>query len=225
MPCGILMDLITFHQCLDKEKIECDEQDVEDTLKTAEKVPKKSAFSLVISRKRTFIDEKKGTNLNRKDELFNDLVKFFKTSPVDFSSPTVSSDGSYCLQVLTNAPWYIKNDHLTIIEASKQAKEVTPIPKLFEGYVGYNEIKKNKVKAMSLSTDLLQLHSQALYYLLLKPYRKSTGSWKTISAGIQDLADCLNNYREYLNQKKVRPGCERVWFGCSCCCKRRCFIL
>ena len=41
---------------------------------------------------------------------------------------------------------YITNDHLTISETSKLAKEVTPIPKLFEGYVGHNEIKRKKVK-------------------------------------------------------------------------------
>ena len=46
--------------------------------------------------------KKKGADLNRKDELFNDLVKLFKTSEVDFSSATVASDGYYCLQVLTN---------------------------------------------------------------------------------------------------------------------------
>ena len=145
--------------------------------------------------------KKKSTNLNRKDELFNYLVKLLKISRVDFSSTKVASNGSYCLQVLTNALWYITNDHLTINEASRQAKEVTRIPKLFEGYVGYNDIKRKKVKAMPLSSDLLHLHAQALYSLLLKPYVKSTGSRKTISDRIRDLADCLNNYREYLNRK------------------------
>ena len=132
---------------------------------------------------------KKKDQLNTKDELFNDLVKLFKTSRIDFSSTTVDSDGSYCLQVLTNALWYITNDHLTINEVSKQAKEVTPIPKLFEGYVGYNEIKRKKLNDMPLSSDLLHSHAQALYTLLLKPYVKSTGSWETIPDGIQDLAD------------------------------------
>ena len=33
---------------------------VEDTLEAAEKVPKKNVFSLMISRKRAFVDEKKG---------------------------------------------------------------------------------------------------------------------------------------------------------------------
>ena len=106
---------------------------------------------------------KEGTNLNRKDELFNGLVKLFKTSRVDFFSTIVAFEGSCCMQVLTNALWYIINDHLTINEASKQAREGNPIPKLFEGYVGYNEIKRKKVKAMSLSADLLYSCAQTLY--------------------------------------------------------------
>ena len=172
------------YQCFDQEEIECEEQDVEDTLTTAEKAPKKNAVSLMMSRKRAFVDENEGTNLNRKDELFNDLVKLFKTSRVDFSSPTLQSDGSYCLQALTNALWYITNDHLTINEASKQAKKVTAIPKLFEGCVGYNDIKRKKVKDMPLCSALLHLHVQTLHFLLFKPYVKSTGSWKTISDGM-----------------------------------------
>ena len=100
------------------------------------------------------------------------------------------------------ALWYIRNDYLTINEVSKQAKEMTTIPRLFKGYVGYNEIKRDKVKAIPLLSDLIHSHVQALYFLLLKPYAKSTGSWKAISDGIRDLADSLNNYREYFNQKK-----------------------
>ena len=47
-------------QCLDQEESECEEQDIGDTLTTAEKVPKKNAFSLMMSRKRASVDEKKG---------------------------------------------------------------------------------------------------------------------------------------------------------------------
>ena len=146
---------------------------------------------------------KKGTELNRKDESLINLVELFKTSQVDFSSTKVASDYSYWLQVVTDALWYITNDHLTINEARRQKKEFTPIPKLFEGCVGYNEIKPKKVKAMSLSSDFLHAHAQVLYYLLFNPYVQSTGLRKTLSDGMQDLRDCLNNYREYLNRKKA----------------------
>ena len=98
--------------------------------------------------------------------------------------------------VLSTSVWYITNDHLTINETSKQAKEVTPIPKLFEGYIKYNKIKRKKVQTRPLSSDLLHSHTQALYFLLLKPYVKSIGSWKTISDEIRDLAHCLNSYQE-----------------------------
>ena len=108
--------------------------------------------------------KKEVTNLNKKDELFKDLVKLFQTSRVDFSSTAVGSSGSYFVQVLTNALWYITNDHLTIHETTKQAKELTPILKLFEGYIGYYEIKrKKKVKVMPLSSDLLRSHAHALF--------------------------------------------------------------
>ena len=49
----------------------------------------------------------------------------------------MASDSSYYLQMLKNVLWYTANDHLNINEASKLAKEVTPIPKLFKGDVGY----------------------------------------------------------------------------------------
>ena len=48
------------YQCLDQEETECEGQGVEDMLTTAEKVPKKNPFSLMMSRKRAFLDEKKG---------------------------------------------------------------------------------------------------------------------------------------------------------------------
>ena len=49
--------------------------------------------------------------MNRKDELFNDL----KTSQVHFSSTTVASDGSYCVQVLTNVLWYDGSYRLQVL--------------------------------------------------------------------------------------------------------------
>ena len=47
-------------------------------------------------------------------------------------------------------------------EASKQANEVILIPKLFQGYIGYNEIERKKIKTIPLSSDVLHLHAQAL---------------------------------------------------------------
>ena len=91
---------------------------------------------------------------------------------------------------------------------------MTPIPKLFEGYIGYNDINRKKVKAMSLSSDLIHSYAQTLYSLLLKPYMKSTGSWKT-SDKTEDLADCLNNNREYFNKKKPDLSKRKISFGTS----------
>ena len=75
-----------------------------------------------MSRKRAFPElkgRKTGSNLYRKDELFNDIWQSFVENGMDFSKTTVSSEDSYCVQVLTNALWYITNDHMTINEARK----------------------------------------------------------------------------------------------------------
>ena len=39
--------------------IECEEKDIKNTLTTAEKVSKKNTFSLMMTREKTFVDEKK----------------------------------------------------------------------------------------------------------------------------------------------------------------------
>ena len=87
--------------------------------------------------------------------------------------------------MLRNALWYITNDHVFINATSNQTKKVTPIPKSFEGYVGYNKIKRKKVKTVSLFSDLLYLHALALYSLLFKSYVKSTGLWKQCQMGYE----------------------------------------
>ena len=53
------------YQCLEQEEIECEQQDVEEMLATAEKVPKRNAFSLM-NRKRALVDEKKRDRLEQK---------------------------------------------------------------------------------------------------------------------------------------------------------------
>ena len=133
--------------------------------------PKTNAFSILMERKRAFPEEKvpkTGDKLNRKDELFNDIVQSFKENRMDFPQKTALSEGTYCVQVITNALWYITNDHLTVHEARKHSSGLRPIPEMFEKYVGYNDIKRKKMKALPLSADVLNSHSQALYGLLLK---------------------------------------------------------
>ena len=130
----ISMDSITFRFNVliwqESESINGEENNDEGIFDGATELPRRTVIDALMGRKRAFVEEKSGTNLNRKDELFNDLARWFKTTGVGFPSYTVSSgDGSYCLQVLTNALWYITNDHLTMNEACQHAKG--PIPIIF----------------------------------------------------------------------------------------------
>ena len=92
---------------------------------------------------------------------------------------------------------------------------MTQIPELFEDYIGYNKIKRKKVKAMlPLSSDLLHLHAQALYSLLMKPCVKPTRSWKTISDGIYMRFGRLSKQlQRVLNSKKlIWINAKALWY-------------
>ena len=90
------------------------------------------------------------------------------------------------------------NHHQTINDASQRRKEVLPIPPAFEDYDGFNDFKRKKLKAMQLSQQTLDSHSQALYSLLMKPVLNSSPAWKNASCEIQQLAECLKAYKDFL---------------------------
>ncbi|VDH89562.1 Hypothetical predicted protein [Mytilus galloprovincialis] len=117
-------------------------------------------------------------------------------------------------KVLCNALWYITNHHSTINDASMRKQAVLPIPKIYNDYDGYNDIKRKRVKSCPLSASLLDSHAQALYSLLMKPVVNSSPSWKQGAEDVKQLADCLIAYREHLlvqnettqaNQSKLYP--------------------
>ena len=67
----------------------------------------------------------------------------------------MTTDGPYWVQIVTNALWYIKNDHITINDAAKHSKDVNKEPDVFEQYAGYNDIKRKKMKSLPLSKQTL----------------------------------------------------------------------
>lgn len=105
-------------------------------------------------------------------------------------------------QVLCNALWYVTNHHQTIHDASRlsSVKDI-PTPFNAEEFKNLNNTKKKKIKAQKLSATELNSHSQALYSLLMKPVVRSSPAWCTAYTDIQNLADCLNSYCQYLNKK------------------------
>ena len=76
-------------------------------------------------------------------------------------------------------------------------------------------LKGRKLKAMlPLSSDLLHLHAQALYSLLMKPCVKPTRSWKTISDGIYSRFGRLSKQlQRVLNSKKlIWINTKALWY-------------
>ena len=90
------------------------------------------------------------------------------------------------------------NHHQTINDAAQRRKEVLPIPPAFGDFDGFNDLKRKKMKAMQLSQQELESHSQALYSLSMKPVCNSSHKWQNGSSEIQQLADCFKGYKDFL---------------------------
>ena len=74
------------------------------------------------SKKRSFPNlksDKDGNRFKRNDELHNEVAKIFRERKTDIHDSKVSTDCDYCVSVITNALWYITNDHNTINNACK----------------------------------------------------------------------------------------------------------
>ncbi|XP_078662870.1 uncharacterized protein LOC144906461 isoform X2 [Branchiostoma floridae x Branchiostoma belcheri] len=138
--------------------------------------------------------------LNRKDELFNDLVSDFTDRGCLFARDQAGSEGSYIIQVLCNSLWYVTNQHVVINDAALRKKSVTAVPVAFDKYQGYNDYKRKKTKAQQMSSTQLNSHAQALYSLCNRPVMKSSAAWVEAHNDIEKLADCLSAYREHLDK-------------------------
>ncbi|XP_052804571.1 uncharacterized protein LOC128234397 [Mya arenaria] len=164
-----------------------------------------NAFEVLMMGRQASIPSKKTsssgvqTGLNRKDELFNDIVDLCDKMGAKFSQDTVESDGRYFVQVLCNSLWYITNQMDTINEAARQQKDVNPVPELFYNFCGYNETKRKKQKSQPMSSRGLRSDAECLFGLLNKPYLNSTvGNWPELRLSIEALASCLSSYGQYL---------------------------
>ncbi|WAQ96968.1 hypothetical protein MAR_029658 [Mya arenaria] len=163
-----------------------------------------NAFNILLAG--TKVHPVKKTCHNRKDELYNDVVEMCVSRDLKLHKSAVKDEGSYIIQVLTNALWYITNQHQTINDTSLRFKDVVPVPEPFEKFQGYNEFKRKKLKAQPLTQDGLHSHSEALFSLLNRPIFSS--SWFEFKADVETLATCLCRYKEYL-QKQLTSQSER----------------
>ena len=174
-------------------------------------IPQRSAFDeLMQNRAKVHIRvyPKVKSVVDRKDELFNMVVEIFILRRVDFlvnskakKTEVETKEGTYCVNVITNALWYITNDHETINNSHKHSPStIVKIPEVFQNLDGFNEIKRKKQKSLPLERADLLSHAEALYSLLLRP-GASTKQWELFSTEVKQMADCLSTYAEYLRIK------------------------
>ena len=112
------------------------------------------------------------------------------------------------LQVITNALWYITNQHTTIQEAALKRQNVSPVPAFFEKYQGYNDIKRKKCKSQPLDQTRLSSHSHALFSILNRVVFKTNKNWIDFGKLLESLATCLSQYRDYLN---AQLDSQQIW--------------
>ncbi|XP_033647591.1 uncharacterized protein LOC117307057 [Asterias rubens] len=189
---------------------------------TASPVPNMSAFDVLMSSsaRRSFPAAKTSSSgmkdgLNNKDVLFNKLLDMFVSRNLDFPSAVADTDGTYIIQVICNALWYITNQHSVINNASVRKKDVKPIPPTFdEAYSNCNDFRKKTRQNSQLSQSTLRSHGESLYSLLLKPVSRSSAAWSEAGNEIKELADCLVAYADHLinqattqihNQSQIHP--------------------
>jgi hypothetical protein len=109
--------------------------------------------------------------------------------------------GLFLFQVLCNALWAITNFHERINAAALHKASVKPVPVVFEQYKNLNDLKKRKQKQQPLTQIELEGHSQALYNLLVRPLAGSSGGWKSFTAEIKELVNCIDGYKVYLKDQ------------------------
>ena len=155
-----------------------------------------------ISRKRAYPAEKIGND--RKQELFNDLLQYYRSNKLDFPALTANVEGKHCLDIVTDALWCITNNHQTISDRCAKVKGLIPVPKSYDEFTGYNDIKRKKEKSDQLDQGKLFRNSEALHSLLMKPYMNSSPEWTEEARNIESLAKCLHNYAEYLKTQNTK---------------------
>ncbi|XP_053389760.1 uncharacterized protein LOC128552729 [Mercenaria mercenaria] len=159
-----------------------------------------NAFNILMDGEKVNIKQKT-TCHNRKDELYNDVVKLMTQKNLKMPKWSVSDEGEYVVQVITSALWCLTNHHLTINDAAKTSKDVIEVPKLFETFQGYNDFKRKKLKSQPLSQELCDSHGNASMNIVTRPVFHSDVHWQQFREDIDNLASCFAHYKMYLENR------------------------
>lgn len=106
---------------------------------------------------------------------------------------------------MTNALWYITNQHDTINDRARREKEVLGVPPGFDKFKNYNDLKKKRQKLGTHEATQMKTHSEILLSLCSKPYMRSSPAWEH---DIKHLSECILSYNTFLKKQN-----EKVQFN------------
>ena len=121
-----------------------------------------NAFDVMIEAQRRLstrtVPEAHKNPRNKKEELFNALIKFIETNEFKWTPSGISANvGVNTISTLTDVLWYIDGHY------EKFAERYCGLPAVFHTFTDYNKpetSKHRKKKVSSLSGDILHSHSQ-----------------------------------------------------------------
>ena len=130
---------------------------------------------------------------NRKDGLYNAIVKFCSQNKLNWREP--EKYGKQFIQDLCNLLWYIDGHHSVLSSQS------CPIPLLFSNFIGYNkpELSKHRKRSISnLSRDKLLEHASALQDHATSSWIQQP-QWTTFKVSLIKLIESISSYASYLS--------------------------
>jgi hypothetical protein len=121
---------------------------------------------------------------NRKDGLYNDLIKFCGSQKLGWENPGVSKR---FLTDLSSTLWYIDGHHRVLSSRS------CTVPQFFSSFIGYNRPEKRKHRKSSISNlkrDKLSEHATALQEHVVSSWMQQN-EWCAFRVALSNLKPLL----------------------------------
>ena len=137
------------------------------------------------------------TERNRKDKLYNDIIRFMTSKGLKFNADEVDTSGTKLVRLLCQIFWYIDgHSHVFLLRS-------LPVPKEFDCFLRYNipELSKHrKRRTYNLTIDVLQEFTLDLSVILDESYWDREG-WCDFNQLVHALLQWLVGYIQYLSGK------------------------
>lgn len=162
-----------------------------------------NAFSLMMSSSQSFSQPGLPPSLtehNKKDKLYNDVLKVLEENNVSFPGSEIKSSGQTFMRALVDCLWYLDGHHDAL------AKQNCPIPEFFRQFNGYNtpEVSKHRKRSISnLTGSTLEVMSSALFHNLQKSCW-SLDRLKQLHGDSEKLTRSVASYADYLTQQRKK---------------------